>query len=97
MIENLLPTDCELPSLCEAGQAAMLVVLSPPLSLWSSLQSGLNTTSPLYAWNKSHVEDQYFAALRVDPMVGTNIVYCCYCLCYCNSWYIPYCHLLKKW
>ena len=45
------------------------------LSLWSSLQSGMKTTSPLYAWNKSHLEDQYFGALKVDPMVNRLLYY----------------------
>lgn len=43
-------------------------------SLWSSLQSSMKTTSPLYAWSKSHVEDQYFAALKVDPMLVYTIL-----------------------
>ena len=52
-----------------------LLVLCLPISLWSSLQSGMKTTSPLYAWNKSHLEDQYFCALKVDPMVN-RLLYC---------------------
>ena len=50
------------------------------LSLWSSLQSSMKTTSPLYAWSKSHVEDQYFAALKVDPMVKMLVHYFYYWL-----------------
>ena len=41
-------------------------------SMWGSVQSSVDFTIPLYKWDKSYMQECYYGALRVDPMVRTR-------------------------
>ena len=48
--------------------------LSPYSSVWQSVQSSVDFTIPLYKWDKSYMQERYYGALRVDPMVRKRYV-----------------------
>ena len=67
-LDKQLPTVCLIEVLRHLNDKSFSLSLSS-CSVWQSVQSSVDFTIPLYKWDKSYMQERYYGALRVDPMV----------------------------